>query len=28
MEENLTIQQAYEAMYAYLKELYTRFGFD
>jgi len=28
MEENLTLQQAYTAMYAYLVELYERFGFD
>ena len=28
MEENLTPQQAYTAMYAFLVELYERFGFD
>jgi hypothetical protein len=28
MEENLTLKQAYDAMYAYLIELHERFGYD
>ena len=28
MDENLTHKEAYDAMYAFLAELYERFGFD
>ncbi len=28
MNENLTPQEAYKAMHAFLRELYERFGFD